>query len=366
MTESTSTFVAYPQRVISGPGVSHAALANEVAAVGGGPVLVIVSDRELPLAQAPLDALRDAGIDVGEPFTDVRPHVPADAAEAARAVARERGVRVVVALGGGSTTGLAKAIALTDDVAIVAIPTTYAGSEATVVWGITENQNKVNGSDPRVLPASVLYDPELTLTLPAGLSVTSGLNAMAHCIDSLWGPNESMVSTAYATEGIRALGQGLAPVVADGSDLAARARLQDATYLAAAAFSAAGSGMHHTICHVLGGRYDLEHAALHMVVLPHVLAFNAAAAPAAASRVATSLAAAGYGDGSDAVGALLALYDALGAPRSLGDLGLAEADLDEAAGLALEKVPASNPRPVTVADLRALLARAQAGDAPTA
>lgn len=366
MTSTTNVYVAHPQRVVSGPSAARTALADEIRAVGGGPVMVVVSERELGIAEAPLAALAGAGVDVVARFTDVRPHVPADAAEAARAVAREHGVRIVVALGGGSTTGLAKAIALTEDVLIVAVPTTYAGSEATVVWGITENQRKTNGSDPRVLPASIIYDPELTVSLPASLSVTSGLNAMAHCIDSLWGPSESTVSTAYATEGIRALGQGLAPVVADRADLAARGRLQDATYLAAAAFSAAGSGMHHKICHVLGGRFDLEHAALHTVVLPHVLAFNAGAAPEAAGRVATSLAVAGYGDGTDAVGALVSLYDALGAPRSLSDLGLGVGDLDEAAELALEKIPASNPRLVELADLRALLGRAQAGEAPRA
>ncbi|MGC5614905.1 maleylacetate reductase [Georgenia sp. Z1491] len=364
MTSTSSVYVAHAQRVVSGPGAARTALAGEIEAVGGGPVLLVVSERELGIAEAPLAALSAAGVDVAATFPDVRPHVPADAAEAARAVARDHGVRTVVALGGGSTTGLAKAIALTDDVRIVAIPTTYAGSEATVVWGVTENQRKTNGSDPRVLPASIVYDPELTVTLPESLSVTSGLNAMAHCVDSLWAPSESAVSTAYATEGIRALGQGLAPVVADGADLAARGRLQDATYLAAAAFSAAGSGMHHKICHVLGGRFDLEHAALHTVVLPHVLAFNAQAAPDAAARVATSLAVAGYGDGTDAVGALLHLYDALGAPRALADLGLRTEDLDEAAELALEKVPASNPRQVGTEDLRALLGRAQAGEAP--
>ncbi|MGO1509521.1 MAG: maleylacetate reductase [Actinomycetaceae bacterium] len=366
MSGTTTTFVAHPQRVVSGAGAARTALAGEIEAVGGGPVLVVVSEREAAIAEAPLAALAGSGIEVAATFTDVRPHVPADAAEAARAVAREHGVRTVLSVGGGSTTGLAKAVALTDDVRIVAVPTTYAGSEATVVWGITENQRKTNGSDPRVLPASIVYDPELTVTLPAGLSVTSGLNAMAHCIDSLWGPSASTVTDAYATEGIRALGQGLAPVVTDGSDLAARARLQDATYLAAAAFSAAGSGMHHKICHVLGGRFDLEHAALHTVVLPHVLAFNAEAAPGAAGRVASALGAAGYGDGGDAVGALLALYDALDAPRSLGALGLREEDLDEAAELALEKIPASNPRAVDVAQLRALLGRAQSGERPTA
>jgi maleylacetate reductase len=294
----------------------------------------------------------------------VRPHVPVPVAESARALAREHGADLLLSLGGGSTTGTAKAVALTDRLPILAVPTTYSGSEATDVWGLTEANRKTNGADPVVLPRVVVYDAELTVTLPPGLTVGSGLNALAHCVDSLWAPSANPVSTALAVEGIRLLGQALPAVLADGADLRARRRCQQGTYLAAAAFAGAGSGMHHKICHVLGGAYGLEHAAMHAVLLPHVLAFNAPAAPEAAGRVAGALSAAGFGDGGDAPAALLALYDALGAPRSLGDLGLDEDQVPEAAALALEKIPESNPRPVSADDLTELLGRAQAGARP--
>ena len=270
----------------------------------------------------------------------------------------------MIAVGGGSTVGTAKAVALAEGLPILAVPTTYAGSEATDVWGLTEQSRKTNGTDPVVLPRTVVYDPELTVSLPASLTTSSGLNALAHCVDSLWGPTAGPVSTALAVEGIRQLGEGLGAVVRNGHDLVAREQCQAGTYLAATSFAAAGSGMHHKICHVLGGAFGLEHAAMHAVLLPHVLGFNAPAAPQAAARIAEALSTAGYGDGSDAVAALGSLYDALEPPRSLGTLGLRAAQVEGAASLALEKVPPSNPRPVNLDDLVGLLSRAQAGAAP--
>lgn len=351
----TTVYEALPQRVVTGAGAAREVLPAEVARLGTR-VMLVAGERELAMAERVA-----AGLEVVATFSDVRPHVPVEVAEAAREMARSARVDVLLSVGGGSTTGTAKAVALTENLPILAVPTTYAGSEATDVWGLTEHSRKTNGTDPAVLPATVVYDPELSASLPAHLTVTSGLNALAHCVDSLWAPSASPVSTAFAVEGIRLLARALPAVLADGADLGARAGCLDAAYLSASSFSAAGSGMHHKICHVLGGAYDLEHAAMHAVVLPHVLGFNAPAAPDAGSRVREALAGAGF-TGPDAVEALLALYAAIGAPTSLGDLGLRADQVDEAAGLALEKIPPSNPRPVTRADLAALIGRAQAGE----
>jgi alcohol dehydrogenase class IV len=357
-----ATFVIYqarPQRVVSGPGAARHALGDEVARLPGRRVMLIAGPAELEVAQQLV-----AGLDVVAVFTGVEPHVPVPVAVAARAMASESGAEVLIAVGGGSTVGTAKAIALTQGLPILAVPTTYAGSEATDVWGLTDNGRKTNGADPVVLPRVIIYDPELTVTLPPGLTVSSGLNALAHCVDSLWGPSASPVSTALAVEGIRLLAGGLRDVLADGHDLVARAQCQAGTYLAAAAFAAAGSGMHHKICHVLGGAYNLEHAAMHAVLLPHILGFNAPAAPGAAQRIAGALQATGYGDGTDALAGLLGLYGDLGAPVSLGALGLAAEQVVTAATLALEKIPGTNPRPVTLAQLTDLLGRAQSGATP--
>jgi maleylacetate reductase len=348
-----------PQRVVFGPGVARGVVADEVRRLGVARVMLVVGNAKLAVAQQLAARLKMVAT-----FTGVRPHVPVEMAAAARGLARSSGAEVLLSVGGGSTTGTAKAVALTDHLPIVAVPTTYAGSEATDVWGLTDAGRKTNGTDPAVLPRVVIYAPELTVSLPRSLTVSSGLNAVAHCVDSLWGPAANPAATAFAVEGIRLLAEGLTAVLADETNLAAREHCQSGTYLAASAFAAAGSGMHHKICHVLGGAYDLEHAATHAVVLPHVMAFNALAAPEATNRIAAALASAGYGNGTDAVASMLELYATLGAPRSLGDLGLRPGQVGQAAALAFEKIPPSNPRPVTEAQLTDLLARAQAGAEP--
>lgn len=341
------------QRVLFDTGGAAARVTAEVERLGATSVMLIAGPRVRELA-----ARVTAGIDVALVHEDVVPHVPADRADAARRAAADHHVDLLVSVGGGSTTGLAKAVALTTGLPILAVPTTYAGSEATNVWGLTEGAHKTTGVDDRVLPATVVYDAELTLPLSVELSVASGLNALAHCVDSLWAPGADPIATALATEGMRALAAGLSAVAADPGDVEARERLLYAAHLAAVAFASAGSGLHHRICHVLGGAYDLPHAGTHAVVLPYVLAFNTPAAPDAAARVAEAL------GGADAVDALDRLRLALPAPTALKDLGLPEESLDEAADLALAAVPPSNPRPVTRDDMRALLRAAWEGAAP--
>lgn len=312
-------------------------------------VMLIASPRTLAahagqVAEVPI-ALR---------WTDVAQHVPLETAEAARAAAASGGADVVVAFGGGSAVGLAKAVALTTGLPVVAIPTTYAGSEATRMWGITENRRKVTGVDARVLPETVVYDPALVRDLPRPLAVASAFNAMAHCIDSLWAPRADPLNAASAVEGLRRVAEGLRDLNG-GHDPGAYGRLQLGAYLAARAFDSAGSGLHHKICHVLGGTYGLPHAQTHAVVLPQVTAFNLAAAPDAAERVARAL------GSSDALMALDALFAETGAPRALRDLGFRLDDVSDAARIIRDQVPASNPRPVAPADLELLLERAWAG-----
>lgn len=341
------------QRVVFATGDAALALRREVERLGATRVLVVAGPLEAPLA----DRLC-AEVPVAARFTDVQMHVPVTVAEAARRAARECAADLVVSVGGGSATGTAKAVALTTGLPIVAVPTTYAGSEATPVWGLTEAGRKTTGTDPRVLPAVIVYDPVLTVTLPVDLSIASGLNALAHCVDSLWAPRANPISSSHAVEAMRALVAALPAVRADGGDLDARAQLLYGAYLGAVAFAAAGSGMHHKICHVLGGAYDLPHAPMHAVVLPHVLAYNAPAAPDAARRIADALGA------EDPIDGIVDLYDRLDAPRSLADLGLAEADLPEAVRLVAEAVPSSNPRPVDLDALESLLRDAWVGRPP--
>jgi alcohol dehydrogenase class IV len=339
-----------PQRVCFGSGRAAASLAGAVSGLGAGRVMLIAGKNEMPLAD---EVARD--VPVALRYDEVVMHVPVEVARRARAAAAEHEVDALVSVGGGSTTGLAKAVALTSGLPVVAVPTTYAGSEATPVWGLTEGAKKTTGTDPRVLPRVIVYDAALTVSLPVDLSVASGLNALAHCVDSMWAPGADPVNAALAAEGIRALAAGLPRIVADPADLDGRENALYAAYLSAAAFASAGSGLHHKICHVLGGKYNLPHAQTHATVLPYVLAFNGPAAPEAEARIAAAFGSAG------ALAGLDALRQQLRAPRALADYGFTEDLIGEAAEAILPSVPASNPRPVSAEDLRALLRAAWSG-----
>lgn len=359
-----------PQRVALERGGAARRLADEVARLGARRVMVIAAGS----ASAVADRIT-AGLPEALRWQEVREHVPVELAERARAAAAEASVDAIVSVGGGSTTGLGKAVAMTTGLPIIAVPTTYAGSEATPVWGLTEGRVKRTGVDPRVLPVAVVYDSELSASLPVGLSVASGLNALAHSVDSLWAPRTDPINQALGLEGVRALAVGLPRIVADPADGEARDEALYGCYLSAVAFASAGSGMHHKICHVLGGAYDLPHAQTHAIVLPHVLAHNAPAVPRLAARLAEALGGSVSGGQHDApvaavaaaaaVDALEALRVRLGAPRALRDYGLAEADLPDAVARCLEAIPESNPVPVTEESLAALLYAAWAGRQPT-
>jgi maleylacetate reductase len=342
-----------PQRVCFGSGEAAASLRAEIESLGATRVMLIASKAEMHLAD---DIATD--LPVALRHDDVVMHVPIEVAKRARDAAHQNGIDALVSVGGGSTTGLAKAIAMTSGLPIIAVPTTYAGSEATPVWGLTEGAKKTTGVDQKVLPKVIIYDATLTTSLPVAMSVASGLNALAHCVDSMWGPNADPINAALAAEGIRSLAAGLPMVVADPENLDGREHTLYAAYLSAAAFASAGSGLHHKICHVLGGKYNLPHAQTHATVLPYVLAFNGPAAPDAERRIADAF-------GADrAIDGLQALKQALDAPHALRDYGFAEDAIGEAADAILPSVPPSNPREVTAEDLRTLLRAAWSGADP--
>jgi alcohol dehydrogenase class IV len=341
---------SHAQRVVFTSGGAAAALGAEVDRFGGRRVMVIADEETSAMAER-----ISAGLPVAVRHSEVAMHVPAPVADRARAVAAEHDVDLLVSVGGGSTTGLAKAIALTSGLPIVAVPTTYAGSEATWVWGITDSGAKTTGRDVTVLPRSVVYDATLTMSLPVEMSVASGLNAVAHGVDSMWSPDSDPIDRALAEEAIRSLALGLPRVVDDPGDLSGREQVLYGAYLAAVAFSCAGSGLHHKICHVLGGRYDLPHAQTHAVVLPYVLAVNAPYCEEADVRVARAFGAA------TALEGLQALRERVRAPRALRDHGFAEDDIADAARAVAAVVPEDNPAPLSVDDLERLLRAAWAG-----
>lgn len=287
-------------------------------------------------------------------FTEARMHVPADIAAAAVKAARETGADGCLAIGGGSTIGLGKAIALETGLPVISVPTTYAGSEMTPIWGLTENGRKRTGRDRRVLPRSVVYDPELTLGLPVGMSVTSGFNAVAHAVEALYAPDASPIISLMAEEGVRSLATALPAIVEDPLDPQARSDALRGAWLCGACLGATTMSLHHKLCHILGGTFDLSHAETHTVLLPYVAAFNLPAAPAAAQALSRALAT------DDVPGHLARTSVELGAPRSLAAVGLTQDDVDEVIGQAVGR-PYANPRPVTSDALRFLLTAALNG-----
>jgi maleylacetate reductase len=346
-------YEALPSRVVFGAGALDT-VTEEVGRLGASRALVLCTPEQRSMGA---EIVLKLGALSGGVFDGARMHVPIEVAEGAREKAHRVGADCCVAIGGGSTTGLAKAIALTSGLPILAIPTTYAGSEMTPIWGLTEGGLKKTGRDPRVLPRTVIYDSALTLSLPVALSVTSGINAIAHCVEALYSKDANPIISLIAEEGIRALTDGLPKVAKQPQNMDARSRTLYGAWLGGVSLGAVGMALHHKLCHTLGGTFNLPHAETHTVVLPHAVAYNAPAAPEAMDRIARAL-------GADS--AATGLYDlaaSLGAPVSLEALGMRREQLDKAADLAVQN-PYYNPRPVTREGIRELLENAFAGRRP--
>jgi maleylacetate reductase len=239
------------------------------------------------------------------------------------------------------------------------VPTTYAGSEMTPIYGITEGGSKKTGRDARVLPRCVIYDPELLQGLPWAVTVSSTFNAMAHAAEGLYAPDTNPVVWLMAEEGIRAGVAALPLLQNDPHHLEARSDALYGAWLCGMVLGATTMGLHHKLCHTLGGSFNLPHAQVHTVVLPHALAYNASAAPEAMRRAARALDV----DADDVPRALQDLARRFGAPTSLAALGMPADGLDRAADLAVQN-PYANPRALDRAALRALLQRAFDGAAP--
>lgn len=285
-------------------------------------------------------------------------HTPVEVTERVLATLGQSGADGLVALGGGSSIGLSKALAFRTGLPQVAVPTTYAGSEATPILGQTKAGRKSTLRDAAVLPRAIVYDVGLTLSLPVKLSATSGLNAIAHAVEALYARDSNPVTSMLAEDAIRRLAGALPAIVANPSDVAARSEALFGAWACGTCLGTVGMSLHHKLCHVLGGSFDLPHAETHAVMLPHAAAFNREAAPAALGRVAEALSA------SDAAEGLHDLAARLGAPTSLREIGLDASSLDRAADLAVAS-PYWNPRAVDRAGVRQLLDDAFHGRRPS-
>lgn len=291
-------------------------------------------------------------------FSGARMHTPVEATAAALEIVSDQRVDGTIAFGGGSTIGLSKAIAWHTDLPQIAVPTTYAGSEVTNILGQTENGRKTTLKSPKVIPEVVVYDAELTVSLPVDMSVTSGMNALAHAVEALYARDRNPLSDAAAAEGTRALVEALPGIVANPADLDARERAFCGSWLCGTVLGQVGMALHHKLCHTLGGLFDLPHAETHTVVLPYATAFNAVAVPELLAPVSDAL---GGGEPGEA---LWRQAGALGAPRSLAEIGMPEDGIAKAADAAVAN-PYWNPRPVERAPVEALIRAAWLGERPT-
>lgn len=320
----------------------------------GGTQILLIAERSTAASAARIEGMLANRIALS--LGPARPHVPAEDADAARERADEQGVDLVITVGGGSATGLGKAVAITG-VPLLAVPTTYAGSEATPIHGTTEAGRKRTGRDDRALPRTVLYDPSLTTTLPARVTATTGMNALAHCIEALYAEGPSPITTTLAYEGIDLLVRSLPDCVSDPESRSARSEALFGSYLAGAVLAVTGMAIHHRICHVLGGMLGLAHGDANAVVLPHAVEFNEPAARERLALVAQQLGTA------DAAEGLFELVQRMDAPVSLRELGVEHRELTAVAELVLEGNP-YNPRPVDREGLLGILERAYAGVKP--
>jgi len=342
-----------PTRVVFGSG-SLSMLGAELDRLDVRRALVLCTPGQTALAGKVAALLGDRHVGV---FPGAVMHVPIEVAREARALAARLDADCAIAVGGGSTIGLGKAIALESPLPIVAIPTTYAGSEMTPIYGITAAGEKQTGRALQVLPRTVLYDPALTLALPVSISMVSGLNAIAHCVEALYATDATPITSLMAEEGIRALSQGL-PRVKDLPDsVDARGDCLYGAWLAGSVLGSCAVALHHKLCHTLGGMLNLPHAETHAIILPHAVQYNASAAPEAMARIARALQA------DDAAGGLHRLAIQLGAPLALRDLGVRREDLPRVADQAL-RAPYPNPAPLTREGILRLLEQAFEGVAP--
>lgn len=351
-----------PGRIVFAIG-AWSRLPEELSRLGAGRAMIASSRSNRARAEALAESLGQACVGV---LDDAMPHVPAEQAEAARARAREAGADVLIAVGGGTPIGLAKAIAHDTGAPIIAVPTTYSGSEMTAISGITRDGVKRTEGSPRMLPKVVVYDPELTYGLPAAATAATGMNAVAHAVEALYVRAANPVSSQHAIAGLEALAAGLPASVRSPDDAEARSCALYGAYLAGLAVGTTGIALHHKLCHVLGGTYGLGHGEANAAVLPHAVAFNAPAAPAAMAKVARVLGATDSDDAKAAATAASRLYDfaaSIGAPTSLSALGLEAGVLDQAATIAMELI-GENPRPITEAAVRGVLENAWEGRRP--
>ncbi|KAM6529332.1 hypothetical protein FALCPG4_007471 [Fusarium falciforme] len=344
-----------PHRIIFGRG-SIRQLPKCLEELGFRRPLVLSTPQQVDQAKQ-LTAILEPHVDATWIFSEATMHTPLDITEKALRFCQEKEPDALVSIGGGSTTGLGKAISFRKGLYHIAVPTTYAGSEVTAILGETVDGIKKTQTHLSILPKTVIYDVDLTLTLPLSMSLTSMVNAFAHAVEALYAPNLNPIVSLMATEGVKSLAKGSYELLDDANSISARSACQYGAWLCGTCLGSVGMSLHHKLCHTLGGSFNLPHAETHTIILPHALAYNAPEVPEAMKALAGA-----FPDGEgDALRGLNNLLRKLGVPRSLGSIGFKEEDIDKAADLAVSK-SYPNPRDINRDGIREVIRRAWAGE----
>jgi alcohol dehydrogenase class IV len=347
-------YTGLPARVVFGSGTIDR-LADEAALLKARRVLVLTTPEQADQGERVAGLLADLAAAC---FSGAKMHTPVEVTQEALGVVERERADCVLAIGGGSTTGLGKAIALHTDLPQLVVPTTYAGSEMTPILGQTEKGVKTTLRSPRVLPETVVYDVDLTLTLPPVFSGTSGINAIAHAVEALYAQDKNPILSLIAEQGIAALGRSLPVIASAPTDPEARTDALYGAWLCAICLGSSGVALHHKLCHALGGSFDLPHADTHTIILPHALAYNAPSVRDAVAAVSRAL------EAEDPARALYDLALKVSAKTALKDIGMPEDGIDRAVELTMQN-PYWNPQPIEPARIRALLVNAWHGTAPS-
>ncbi|KAI4736939.1 maleylacetate reductase [Aureobasidium sp. EXF-12298] len=334
-------------------------LPDEIKRLNGSSPVVLTSRGTNGTAHGRMLAkiLTDASMTPAAVLNVAVMHTPKSVTEEALEQLKAHVADCIVSIGGGSVVGLGKALSVRTGLKHICIPTTYSGSEMTPILGETENGRKVTRSDPKILPDFVIYDVDLTMSLPAATCAYSGVNAMAHAVESLYAVNTSPAISKLALEGIQGLAESLPAIVRDANDRAAREKAQHAAWLCGVCLGTSAMALHHKLCHTLGGSFNLPHAETHTIILPHAVAYNALAIPEIMVKIASVL----PGSEGDAIRGLNILLEKLGVSRALKEFGMQEEDIDKATEIAMS-MQYANPRAMEKDAIRELIRRAWAGE----
>jgi len=363
MMMSEFEYHSFPQEIIFGAGKMER-LGEIVARYGWARAVLVTTPSQrangnIARVENALDAKLAAIFDAAQP------HVPQKNVDDATRLTQESDADVLIALGGGSAIGVAKATShnLTAPISILALPTTYAGSEVTPVFGVTRERDgvarKETVNDPRSVPRVVVYDPMLTLDLPRELTASTGVNAFAHCVEAVYSITRNPLSSAAALYGARLIYHALPRCVENGNDAASRTQMLQGAYLAGISLSNVAMGLHHGVCHVLGGTLNVPHGIANAIVLPHAIRFNADACAVELAQVARVIGIEAEGEeiaAREFAKRVAAWIQQMQLPLRLREVGVRAEDLEFAARLAANsKTVQNNPKRVSADALRAFV-----------